>query len=230
MSNRLIVDSRISKISAEALEKMGYSLIYMPEIDVLPAPVSAHPDMSCVKIGDKWFAASDAAHLFDSCDVVICNREEGIILSYPKDISFNCAVIGNKIICNKKYTHKKIIEYANAMNFSIIDVSQGYAKCSTCIISDNAVITEDAGIYKSCISYGIDSLLIDKGHVRLDGYQYGFIGGCTGYVDGKLLVNGNLSLHPDYKKIHEFIIKHNTDICCLNNDKLYDVGSIVGSV
>ena len=50
--------------------------------------------------------------MFDNSKTIVCDREEGKVLSYPQDVSFNCAVVGKKIICNKKYiTFKTLIDF-----------------------------------------------------------------------------------------------------------------------
>jgi hypothetical protein len=64
-------------------------------------------------------------------------------------------------------------------NFNIIDVKQGYTKCSVLPVSNNAFITDDISIYNQCVSFGIDVLYVGKGDVSLPGYNYGFIGGCA---------------------------------------------------
>ena len=66
---------------------------------------------------------------------------------YPEDVRLNCAVIGNKIICNCKTIAQEVLEYAYVNDYSIIDVNQGYARCSVCIVNENAIITDDKSIY-----------------------------------------------------------------------------------
>ena len=52
----------------------------------------------------------------------------------------------------------------------------------------------------------INSLLIEKGSVHINKYDYGFIGGCCGLIDKNLLLfNGDLSLHSDFDKIKKFL-------------------------
>ena len=48
------------------------------------------------------------------------------------------------------------------MGYEIINVKQGYAKCSICVVSDNAIITADKGIAKAAIQNRIDVLEITR--------------------------------------------------------------------
>ena len=232
MSKYLAVDERMCSKSKLELKKLGYELIEISENPTLEKPVSAHPDMNLLIVGEQLFARKYVNDMFtivkQSKIVTDANLNVNEILVYPDNVALNCAVVGKSIICNTKYTSKDVSNYANDIGYDIINVNQGYAKCATCIVGENAIITEDDSIEKKCRNYGMDVLKIQKGHVRLDGYNYGFIGGCSGLIENNLLVfNGNIELHPQHTEIHNFCTKHNVEAISLNNDALYDVGSIV---
>ncbi len=234
MNNRTVfVDNRIYQESIKRLNKMGYSIIKIPNNPSFDEPISAHPDMNMVKIGNNWYVHPFVHSLFTNCDDVmicepICNSSKGEIYEYPYDIYLNCAFLGNKIICNKKHTHRSILDFAVDNGIEIIDSNQGYSKCAICIVDGNSIITEDYGIKNRCDEFGIDVLLIEKGHVGLNGYDYGFIGGCCGLIENDILVfNGCIEKHPDYIKIEKFCSDRGVNIVSLSSDKLYDVGTIV---
>ena len=227
----LFVDCKMSKVAVDTLKSLGYEVIKSLENVYLEEHVCSHPDMSLTKICDKIFADRVLEHLFFGWgDVNFINREVtvGEILKYPNSIAFNCVQVGNKLFCNEKYTHEEILNYALKCNLKIVNTKQGYAKCSICVVSDNAIITEDDSIEKCAIDNGVDVLKIKKGFVALDGYDYGFIGGASGLIERNLLVfNGNIETHPDFEKIKNFCLKYNVQIVSLCSDKLYDVGSII---
>jgi len=232
MNKYLAVDYRISSKSEISLLKMGYKLIKIHQSNSLEYPVGAHPDMFMTKIDEYLFVSGTVHNLFTNfgSKIIICNREvsEDHCLRYPYDIEFNCVQVGNKLICNKKYTNRTVVEYAEKNDITVIDTKQGYAKCSTCVVGDNAVITEDDSIAENAAEYGIDVLKISKGSVGLDGYNYGFIGGASGLIENKLLAfNGNLHSHPDFDKIFKFCFDRGVGIVSLSDDELYDIGSII---
>jgi len=223
----VIIDSRMYKESKSLLINMGYQLYEIPENDFFEKPVCAHPDMHLFCM-DKIYASSFVYNLFTFENSVPTGREQSAaVYDYPNNVFLNCAKVGKNIICNKKYASPDIIANAEISGYNIINVKQGYAKCSTCVVSDNAVITEDDGILKACINNGIDALKISKGYVKLDGYDYGFIGGASGLIEDKLLAfNGDLNSHPDANKIIDFCSSYGVDVISLCNLPLYDVGSI----
>lgn len=103
-----------------------------------------------------------------------------------------------------------------------------YSRCSVCVINENAIITDDISVFTAAQNFLSDVLFISKGSIRLDGYDYGFIGGCCGKIDkNKIAFNGRIDSHKDYKLIIDFITKHGVDCIELNNNVLTDIGGIL---
>ena len=152
---------------------------------------------------------------------------ENIKSPYPNDCLLNFADIGDYIICNKAILTKEIVELLP--NKQIIDVKQGYSKCSVCICKYNTIITDDISIYNAVLQYdNIKSLLVEKGSVRIDKYDYGFIGGCCGLIDKDILLfNGDLSTHSDFDKIKNFLYDNNVKYIDIKGKPLTDIGSII---
>ncbi len=123
---------------------------------------------------------------------------------YPKCSAYNTAITENFAICNEGITDRVILQSVKEQGLEIINVRQGYAKCSLCVFP-GGVITSDEGIYKK-IHQKIDTLLIRPGFISLPGCEYGFIGGASGYF-GKLYFLGDITLHPDYQEIKHFLQK-----------------------
>ena len=226
----LLVDCRIYKESENQLINMGYKITKLDNQRFLDTPVSAHPDMLAVKVKNTWFIDSTVNKIFTFAgDVIEFDREVvfGKKLQYPDDVAFNCSVFGNNLLCNRKFLNKEILNFAEQCGMRVINTNQGYTKCSTCVVSDNAIITEDDDIYKCCKTAGVDVLKIRKGYVKLPGYDYGFIGGCSGLVEeNKLFFNGCIERHPDYTLIKEFCGNYAVEAVSLCDNDLYDIGSI----
>ena len=184
-------------------------------------PLCYHPDMFCFKSKkNKWVFYEGITHGLNIDAVTV---KSPVSCVYPRDIGLNAAVVGDYLICNVKYTDETVLEHAD----KIIDVKQGYAKCSVCMVDENSIITSDAGIYSAAKKNNIEVLLISKGHITLDGYNYGFIGGCSGLISkNKLAFTGSIAVHPDYEKIKKFCEGRGVEIVSLSNEKLYDYGSM----
>ena len=111
---------------------------------------------------------------------------------------------------------------------TLIDVGQGYTKCSIVVVAEDAIITYDEGIIRACSKYPeLEVLQVSPGFVRLDGYDTGFIGGCSGRVGNEVLFNGNLFAHPDFQRIVTFIEKRGLTCRWFPDYKLTDIGSIL---
>ena len=230
-----LVDERIDSCSLLTLRKIGAELFLMPPADFLQNGVASHPDM-LIFIGfgklichENYYKANK--HLIDTVaskshlELILSN--EDIDAKYPLDVKFNAALVGNTLICNEKTVSKLILNAAEENGCKIINVPQGYTKCSTCIVSQNAIITADRPILDVCISRGMDALLITEGHISLPDYDYGFIGGASGSIGDNIYFCGDITKHPDGEEIIKFCNSHGKTVVCLSNQKLFDVGTIM---
>lgn len=147
---------------------------------------------------------------------------------YPNDIPLNVAFTGKHIICNRSYTAKKIIVFANSNNIEIINTKQGYSKCNLCIVNENTVITEDKGLACLLKNYQYNVLLISSGDVYLSDTHYGFLGGASCKISpDKMYFSGDLSSHRDYESIISFLKLYNVKPIYNKSRRLTDFGGII---
>lgn len=204
--------------------------ITVPPCSDLQVGVSCHADMICYHDGENKLI------MYDYNDRLNRQlRDLGFELSfidaklqaeYPHDVVLNVAKVGDFVICNRKYTNCKALERIKAEN--IISVAQGYAKCSTLVVDKNSIITSDISIATGAKAHGLDVLQVECGYIALEGYEYGFIGGCGTKIDEKsLYFTGDLSTHPNEKEIRSFLAKRGIEVICGSAKQLIDVGSIL---
>ena len=218
---------------ADALRSRGFHVIESEKIDSLIPYERSHADMQCLILDDTAFVASPcrglAHNLSERYHVVTC--ADTICGKYPANVALNCAVVGKNVIAREDTMDPKVREYCKDHGYQIISVRQGYAKCSCTIVSDNAIITADKGIYNSLKETNIEALLIGQGRVKLPGAAYGFIGGASGLdvLNGTrtLYFCGNIAGHPDFQKIKAFCEMHKTKIISLSSDDLTDIGGMI---
>ncbi len=147
---------------------------------------------------------------------------------YPYDIPLNVAFTGKHIICNSTHTAREIIDFANNNNIEIINTKQGYSKCNLCIVSENAIITEDRGLARLLKNYQYDVLLISSGDIYLSDAHYGFLGGAACKISSdKMYFSGDLSSHRDYESILNFLSLYNVKPIYNKSRKLTDFGGII---
>ena len=210
--------------------ELSIKVVSVTRNELLDSPVSKHADILANYVGKSTFLVDKNQN--ELCSFIKNNNGKLFIVDnikspYPNDCLLNFADIGDYIICNKSILTEDIAEIIP--DKPIIDVKQGYSKCSVCICSRNTIITDDKSVYNAVLQYdNINSLLIEKGSVHINKYDYGFIGGCCGLIDKNLLLfNGDLSLHSDFDKIKKFLYDNGINYIDIKGKPLTDIGSII---
>ena len=145
---------------------------------------------------------------------------------YPNNIPLNAYITDNYLIHNLKFTDKKILDYFK--NKKIINVKQGYTKCSILPLREKAIITNDNGIYNTLKSEDFDILLLPYGDIELSGLNYGFIGGVGGMISNDCMAFfGSLDNYAYGDEVKKFLYKYDIKPIYLNNTKLIDRGSLL---
>lgn len=194
----------------------------------LPKPVANHPDMNMCLIDDTVFLpkGSEIGEILKENGCITVYIQENLKDKYPFDVRLNCKAVGNTVILNRATISKDILLYCESLNKKIIDVKQGYAACSTLALNEKAFITADKGVFSALTQNGLSPLLIQEGYIEIDEYNYGFIGGASGFVGNTLYFFGDIKNHPDYKMIKAYLDKNSIKYMCFEG-KLTDVGGII---
>ncbi len=228
-----VCDYRTPRGVLDSLKK-EFEIIQLPPDPSLPEAVNGHSDL-LIFILEKHLITRKSYYRSARNEIdLICEKGNlGLILSdtqagdiYPNDCGLCAAISNNKIICRKLSADVQILRLASSLGYTVLDVPQGYSKCSCAVLADGAIITSDRGIVKIALKSGIDTLLISEGNIDLPGYPYGFIGGATGLGGNTLYFCGNIKAHPDHNAIEDFAYKHNTKCVSLSEERLYDIGSL----
>lgn len=147
--------------------------------------------------------------------------------TYPADCIYNAACTGRFFIHKLDITDKVLLKAAEEMGMILVDVPQGYSKCSVVVVDETGIITSDMGIAKKCEGAGVDVLTVEAGHIALPGFKYGFIGGASGRIGDRIYFEGDLSSHPDFEKIVDFIDSRGLKAVYNKEMPITDIGSIV---
>ena len=143
---------------------------------------------------------------------------------YPKDVPLNAFSFKNYFIHNLKFTDQVILDYYKNSGYEMINIKQGYAKCS-CLVTEDFIITSDGGIYESLKDF-IPIYKINHGEIKLKNFNYGFIGGASGVMGKKIFFTGDFSHHSSHEEILKIIKKYDYEIEILSKDLIEDFGSI----
>ena len=227
-----VIISECDKTLTHKLSEISVDCFLTAQNSGLNCDIASHPDILCYHFGNGSFLIDSSQNelcrllLESGADVI---TTDGIYGLYPNDCALNCADIGDFIICNEKIANPAILSFAKTNGKTVVNVRQGYSKCSVCICGHNIIITDDLSVYRAVSQYPkIKALFVEKGSVTLKGRDYGFIGGCTGLIGrSKLFFNGDLSFHSDCKKIIGFLKYNDISYIEIKNKPLTDVGSII---
>jgi len=180
--------------------------------------ISCHPDILYCRLG-----GGEAA-------VIFAGDETKLSPEYPMDCLYNAVVLKEYVIHKQGVTSPLLLDtIANekhGLARQFINVPQGYTKCNVVVVDDTHIITSDEGIVKA-VCGKLECLLISPKQIVLPGFQYGFIGGCSGRVGNKIIFNGNLKAHSDFKRIKSFIENCGLELVYFEDWPLTDIGSII---
>lgn len=227
------LDGRARKTIIDSLQNMGIHVLLTNGCEDLYSAVSYHADMFIHHLGENYIIAAPNApasfiEKLEDYGFNIIRGDKPITGKYPDDIAYNVARIGDYAVCNRAYTDKTLLKCLHERDVKIVDVKQGYSKCSLSIIDSETVITSDEGLYYALIKYDIDVLKINAGAIDLPDLDYGFIGGASGLVSSDTVAfAGNIALHPDFQKIKKFLSQHGKQVKVLDSKKMLDVGTII---
>lgn len=215
------------------LKNNGFTLLYGGISLNVQAPVKNHTDMQICGVGGGVYVCCPELYkyyksLFDGTPYTLLCGEHMLKYSYPGDCVYNAAVLKDFAIANFDCIDPVLKNELKKAGKKFINIKQGYAKCSICIVSDNSFITSDIGIYNTVKAQtsDIDMLLIKSGGIELNGFDYGFIGGASGYSENEVYFCGDIKQHLSYYDILRFITKNGKNIKCCENI-LTDIGTIL---
>lgn len=202
-------------------------ILWLPDNPELDPRLAGHADLSVFASSHAVIASQSAYHSIVNsltCDIAIIKASAQQPL-YPGDAGLCICRTGTFTIYNPKSIDPIAKPYLDGIG---IPVQQGYTKCSVCVVSENSIITSDRIIEAKARSAGMDVLPIVPGHIKLDGYEYGFIGGATFLTERNVLAfTGHLNEHPDKSIILAFLATHGVKPVFLTDKPLFDVGSAI---
>lgn len=229
--NTVCISENANRILKDALRDKGYELIEIAGTDKVYNTISSHSDIYLCKICGELIVAPVQLPLLQE---KLLKHGIGYMLGvsdpgsqYPENVRYNAAQIGRRLIHNTKHSDPAVLLAAKEHGLELIDVKQGYTKCSLVVVDEDSAITSDMGLSAVLKKHGLDILTTTQGHVRLEGFPYGFLGGASGRVGNEIIFNGDLSVHPDFQAIKEFIQKRGLEAVWFEEYPIEDIGSII---
>ena len=232
-NNLVIVDGRIDDEIYNNLLKLNLKIIKTIKCEEVDESISYHPDIVIHPLNHNTLIV--APNVFDyyvdkfyGMGIKLIKGEKVLSMQYPDDIAYNVGRLSGIAIHNFKHTDEKLKYYLKKENLNLVNVNQGYTKCSLATLDEHKAITSDYPMYKILTDLGFEILLIKPGSILLEGQNYGFIGGTSGCLSkNKFMLSGSLNSHPNKDEILKFISKSNKELILLSKKEIVDIGTII---
>ena len=231
----VLLGEKYAKILENSFHAAGIVPIFVPSNPDIDPRLSGHVDLSVFSYGRgalllaPYLRGSRFAEALEqlSCEIIFSADKQG--QKYPHDANLNACRFGNRIVINERSISNEIVNYLTIKSaYRILKCRQGYANCSLCVVSENAVITSDGGIAQVLLRDHVDVLLIESGYIELPGFSHGFIGGSAFLIEKNTMAfTGRLDLHPDRKRIEAFLNEYQVSSVYLTERPIFDIGGII---
>ncbi len=216
---------------ARALTALGIETLPPAPCAALPEEERTHADMLlCHTGGAQVFCAPGqerlaAALVARGFEVTVGEPPSS---AYPGSVKYNAAVGGGFALGRFDCLDPALRRALQSSGRVTVAVRQGYAKCATCFVGENAFITEDPGVAGALRARGSSVLLLPPGGVVLSERHHGFFGGASGKIaPGVLAVAGSLGSHPAGAEIARFLKEHGVIPLELAEGPITDIGGIL---
>lgn len=217
----------------EGLRQLGYEVIKLPPIKALDGSVSMHADLAVfflcghIFVPEKYY--EENRKILDR--IISAGHLTPILTSslprspYPHEVPLCALNLDNRaVLADLRHCASEICDFCRANGIHIESIRQGYAKCTSAYMG--GLISSDPSALAAAQRLGIRYLEISPGGIELEGFDYGFIGGCSGFDGKKICFCGDIGTHPDGCRIQDFCNKCGVECVSLSNNPLSDIGSI----
>lgn len=225
----LLIGERYRPRLQEPLCARGTDVLWLPDNPDIDPRLAGHADLCVYRASDRTVFCAQG--IYDHFVNYVTNRGYELRVigqqgsKYPADAGLCLCAVGHNVIYNERTADPAVLPYLSG---TLVDVPQGYTKCSVCVVSDDAIITADDVIARRAASAGLDVLKISPGHIVLEGFDTGFIGGASFLIaDRTLVFTGTLDMHPDADAIDRFLAKHGVRAVYLTDEPVFDIGGAV---
>ena len=223
-----IIDKNIPAEAKSNLTHFGELLEFSSEGITYPQ-ISNHPDIFFSKVDNTLYYSPNTPEeyiqLLISKGTKISKGSKPVGLKYPHSALYNAVITERFFIHNQKITDTNLMQSIGTRK--IINVKQGYCRCSLLPLKNISFITSDEGINKKLLTEDLNILKVNPDGIILPGEEYGLFGGTSGISGDRIFIVGNLNYFPEGNKVRDFLNNLNYEIIELYNGPLFDGGSIL---
>lgn len=205
-------------------------IVLIPKDDRLDKRIASHADLVLSIVDHTLILDENASksifRRLDALGVPYVTGYSRLASDYPHDIAYNAVVTEKHLIHRLDHSDPLLLQHSKSKGKQLIFVRQGYTRCSTVVVGKESIITSDRGIYEATKD-DMRVLPVQPGHVLLEGFETGFLGGASASLEDAIVFHGDLSKHPDFDKIQDFIESEQKKLVYFKDFPLTDIGSIL---
>lgn len=219
----ILIDYRIGKNARKLLEKLDEVIPFQTEGLVYPA-ISGHPDIFVFFNESKIIFSPNIPnkyiYSFEKTSKILKQGKNPVGIKYPESSFYNASGNNTILITNPKNTDEEILNLYKSEQ--ILITPQGYSRCNTIVFDNNLILSSDIVL---CNKHK-NSVYINPEKIGLQDFKHGFFGGCCGFYDKKLFVNGDLMSLDNHKQIIKLLEDNSIELFHLSKEPLQDIGGI----
>ena len=215
-----------AKAVVAALRKRGIAVVEMPRSALLPKALASHADLQILPLGGRDVLLNEEhrqlaaqLELLGFCVQMV----HGLADTYPNDCLLNCLPIDGRLLCNKKAVWQPLLE-----RFAAIHVNQGYTRCSSLLLHERHIITDDPSIFAAAPLHGLTGDYLPQNEILLDGYDKGFLGGSCGLIGKReVAISAKGREQGLFSRLEQKLTDHGYTVTALTEGEIADIGGII---
>ena len=223
----IIGDARLPAPVRKKLASFGMFIPFMTR-GITYEAVSGHPDLFFCSFQKQLIVAPNLPEqyfvLLNDNGIDFVKGTKPVGKSYPEIARYNVVITDKYLIHNNKYTDNSIRQIFQDREW--LPVHQGYTRCNLMALSSELFITSDKGIFKELKKKQLDVHYFSPEGIILEGFEYGFLGGCLGFWGSKIFVSGKFSHYREGNRLMALLKNRQYDIVELYDGPLIDGGSL----
>jgi hypothetical protein len=235
----LILDYRTPDGELNRLSSMGFSLVPSDQVPTLYEAVDGHPDLQFINVRGKLIAyrdlQKDKKSLLEDLGACLTLGKSSLALPYPQNVPYNALLSPDLFIHRLDATDPLLKNEINGLEnlgeVRLVDVRQGYSRCSCAYVGNDSYVTEDEAMAKTLMNLGKKVFYRKHSNIYLKGFDYGFIGGALSLlpIEGRdlLIITGDLHSYFYGDELKGFLQQRNIPFECIGKGKMMDRGSII---
>lgn len=224
-----IIDSRAPKDAITNLKKHVDDVFQFESTGITYNSISGHPDIFIYQDESNLVVAPNAPlsllEFLDAHKVRYVFGENKVAENFENSVAYNCIGTEHYFFHKAGFTDPIILKLNP--NKELINLPQGYTRCSLTHLGNNKYITSDKGIEKKLLDKNLDCFYFSPEQISILDHKHGFLGGTTGSYRNKIFFIGNIDLHKDGFALRNYIEDLGIEIVSLSHNFLYDGGGII---